>query len=115
MTTTATWRAPRTPEEDVLCTLMAEVLGLERVGLDDNFFELGGHSLIAIQIIARLRKKIGVEVELPAIFKAPMVGRLAETILETLLANTNQEELQWLDQLSDEEAKQLVLENEVSS
>ncbi|HEX7241308.1 MAG TPA: condensation domain-containing protein, partial [Longimicrobiaceae bacterium] len=75
--------APRTAVEEVLAGIWAEVLGVERVGVEENFFEIGGHSLRATQVASRARQAFGVEVPLRALFEAPTLAGLAERI-ETL-------------------------------
>ena len=69
-------RAPRTPQEEVLCGLYAEVLGVERVGIDDNFFALGGDSIMSIQLVSRARKA-GLEITPRAVFQHQTVEALA--------------------------------------
>ncbi len=74
--------APRTPTEEVLAGIFAEVLKVDRAGADDSFFALGGHSLLAMQVVSRVREVFGVELPLPTLFERPTLSRLAERVEE---------------------------------
>lgn len=75
---TTTFRLPQTPTEKTVAEVFAEVLGLDRVGLEDDFFVLGGDSLIAIRVTARLQAALGREVPVRYLFDTPTVGALAD-------------------------------------
>ncbi|WP_084531884.1 non-ribosomal peptide synthetase [Nocardia miyunensis] len=73
--------APRTPVEDSVAEVFAEVLGVERVGVDQSFFELGGNSLSATKVISRINSSLGSTVALRDLFDAPTVAQLAARVV----------------------------------
>ncbi|MCT7951981.1 non-ribosomal peptide synthetase [Ancylothrix sp. C2] len=74
--------APRTPTEEVIAGIFAELLGISQLSIEENFFELGIHSLLAIQFISRLRDCLGVEISIQQLFHNPTVAELAFTLLQ---------------------------------
>ncbi|NMG11915.1 non-ribosomal peptide synthetase [Brasilonema sp. UFV-L1] len=80
--------APRTPLEEVLVKIFAEVLGLKRLGIHDNFFELGGHSLLATQLVSRVRDAFKVELPLRSVFESPTIAELSKVVESFKESNT---------------------------
>ncbi|MFE9492451.1 amino acid adenylation domain-containing protein, partial [Streptomyces sp. NPDC006641] len=74
------YRAPRTAHEARLAEIFADVLGLDRVGVDDSFFALGGHSLLATQLIGRIEAAFGVGFPIRLVFEHPTVAALADQL-----------------------------------
>ncbi|WP_261991503.1 non-ribosomal peptide synthetase [Streptomyces sp. OR43] len=72
--------APRSETERVLAEMWAELLGVERVGVEDNFFDLGGHSLLATQVVSRVRAVFGVDLPLASVFDRPTVAAIAAVV-----------------------------------
>ncbi|MCX7594794.1 MAG: amino acid adenylation domain-containing protein, partial [Fischerella sp.] len=81
-----TFVAACTPIQEILTGIWAEVLGLEKVGIQDNFLELGGHSLLATLVISKIRQVFEVELPLRRLFEKPTVAGLATVIEEAIKA-----------------------------
>jgi amino acid adenylation domain-containing protein/non-ribosomal peptide synthase protein (TIGR01720 family) len=100
---------PRTPTEEVIAEIWAEVLGVESVGVEDDFFLLGGHSLRATQVLARVKRTLGVEVPLRVLFENPTVAGLAAWV-EAAGGGAIADALAELEGLSEEEVAALLAE-----
>src|SRR6202161_3015449 len=74
------YRAPTTPVEEILAGIYAQVLGLERVGVDDSFFDLGGDSLSAMRVIAAVNTALDADLSVRAVFEAPSVSNLSQQL-----------------------------------
>ena len=72
--------APRTPIEEVLASIWANLLGLEQVGINDNFFELGGHSLLATRLMSQIRDALQIDLAVRQLFEHPTIAELAQSI-----------------------------------
>ncbi|WP_156624689.1 phosphopantetheine-binding protein, partial [Mycobacterium sp. 852002-30065_SCH5024008] len=76
------YRAPHDAVEEILATIYAEVLGVDRVGIDDSFFELGGDSISAMGLISAINSNLNVGLPVRVVFEAPTVAQLALRIGE---------------------------------
>ena len=84
--------APRTPTEEVVANIWAEVLRREQISTDHNFFELGGHSLMATQIISRVREHFRIELAMRVLFERPTIQGVAEVIATVQQSGTGNAE-----------------------
>jgi len=115
---------PRNATETALAEIWREILQRDHVGIHDNFFHLGGHSLLATQIISRVAKALQVELPVRAVFEAPTIAGMARAVTERQLAapteiavrpdqpSRAQKLLERLDEMSDIEVEELLLELE---
>ena len=100
---------PRTPVEETLINIWAEVLDVNPVGINDNFFQLGGDSILSIQIANRVRESFQVELSFLVFFQQPTVANMALSITQLQAENVDEDELSQLlaelEDLSGQEAQ----------
>ncbi|WP_156744812.1 non-ribosomal peptide synthetase, partial [Mycobacterium sp. E2238] len=81
--TASGYRAPTNPTEEILAGIYAQVLGVDRVGIDQSFFDLGGDSILAMRLIAAVNTDLDEYLSVRAVFEAPTIAQLAPRIGES--------------------------------
>jgi hypothetical protein len=118
--------APRNETETALAEIWRDILGRDRVGIYDNFFRLGGHSLLVLQVLSRVARTLRVELPVQAFFETPTIEGMARAMAaaerqpvewtaiapDTIQPSRAQRILERLDELSDHEVEELLLELE---
>uniref|UniRef100_UPI00376F8261 phosphopantetheine-binding protein n=1 Tax=Streptomyces sp. BK79 TaxID=3350097 RepID=UPI00376F8261 len=104
----AAYVAPRTPDEELVCQVFAEVLGVDAVGIDDTFFALGGQSLLATRAVARLRAATGTDLSVETLFRNPAPRALAAEVRAVREAGERElgEALSAVEGMTDEEIEE---------
>ena len=74
------YRAPATPVEQILANIYAQVLGVDRVGVDESFFDVGGDSLCAMRAIAAINTALDIHLAVPTLFDAPSIRSLSQQL-----------------------------------
>ena len=105
--------APRTPTEQTIAAILAQVLGVDRVGAEDNFFQLGGHSLLAMQVLFRIREAFQVELSAHLLYQSAFTAAdLARKVLQSQLRHSDPLQiaalLERVNELSDDEVRALL-------
>ncbi|MBW4678519.1 MAG: amino acid adenylation domain-containing protein [Microcoleus vaginatus WJT46-NPBG5] len=85
----STFIAPRTPQEQELADIWADVLGVEQIGINDKFFELGGHSILATRLVAKVHEAFQVDLPLRCLFQFPTVATLGNFIAQQKAKQTD--------------------------
>ncbi|WP_459965698.1 amino acid adenylation domain-containing protein, partial [Mycobacterium avium] len=80
---TGGYRAPESPTEEILAGIYAEVLGVQRVGVDDSFFDLGGDSLTTMRLITAINSALDTDLPVRTVFEAPTIAQLAPRIAQS--------------------------------
>jgi acyl carrier protein len=76
----APYEAPRTEAEELVASVFAQVLELERVGVHDDLFRHGGNSLHAAQVIGRINDATGLDASIDLVFEYPTVSELTQAL-----------------------------------